>query len=161
MVNITTARASRHKTRTSTVNFYFDRRAINMLLRLVRRQITIHRWLLPWLVLSLLHIFLSIFPFLSLSLTMLSENVSLSRLFDSEAWHASFRPFRKIFISVSFLFNFVCLLVLNIALKRRFISHSFTFITAFRICKEIKNAQNRPSGLLLPRIYFTFAKKQK
>lgn len=61
MVNI--AVASRHKARTSTANFYFDRRAINMPLRLVRRQITIYRWLLPRLVPSLLHISFNIsFP---------------------------------------------------------------------------------------------------
>lgn len=103
MVNI--AVASRHKARTSTANFYFDRRAINMPLRLVRRQITIYRWLLPRSARAFAATYLFQY-FLSrlFRSRVFSEDVSLSLLFDSAAWRAPFRPFRKI-LATLFLFS--------------------------------------------------------
>lgn len=65
VVNIHRNARARHKARVPTVNFYFDRCAINMP-RLVRRQITIYRRLLPRLLCLHCDISLSIFPFLSL-----------------------------------------------------------------------------------------------
>lgn len=99
MMNI--AMAPRHKVRISTANFYFDRRAINMLLRLVRQQITIYRWLLPrTFAVTYLFQFFS-FP-VSFAHDTFRQMMSLSCHFDSTAWHALFRPFKKI-LAYSFL----------------------------------------------------------
>lgn len=78
MLNITMA--PRHKARTSTANFYFDRHAINMLLRLVRRQITIYRWLLLWLVPSLLHISFNISSSVSFARDAFRKRVTIAPL---------------------------------------------------------------------------------
>lgn len=133
MVNI--AVASRHKARTSTANFYFDRRAINMPLRLVRRQITIYRWLLPRLVPSLATYLFQYFLSRLLRSRVFSEDVSLSLLFDSAAWHAAVSSFQKnIRYIIPLFIAFYVYRLCSIVYPNGILSHvpSFAFIIAFR-----------------------------
>lgn len=80
---------------------------INML-HLVRWQITIYRRLFPWFVSLHCYISLSIFPFLSLYIAMLTQNIS--HIFDNVAWHASHSILKKVLNILFFilLFSYIC-----------------------------------------------------